>query len=325
MLTYILTWHQVMPGFIDFLLAFGVSEHAKDFHYSGFRSEMDLDDSLNRLNLRSLDRSGRELRLCHVLRSVERVGPSGNSGRRWPWSLRPTVTYHSFDAVSNRSVWLIVKANDLIKRRVRATCQEQDLYRMDVDDGVDNTFESTLRTHLVLCALAGENWRWYINFIEERVQTLTRGALTEAVDQKSLLTEQLPHAQTDLQEKRGLATKAKDRTESGLSFENLQEVHFVEEKANEGMLVLRANFAVIQDLYAFYAEVNDALIVNPECVKPLPSVIPMFQRHLDITSKELSMQEARLQTLLKLLADRKALVRFLPPARILQQGRSLTK
>jgi hypothetical protein len=311
MLTYILTWHQVMPAFIDFLLAFGASEYPRDFHYSGFRSELDLDDSSNRLNLRSLDRSGRELRLCHVLRSVERLSPSGNSTRRWPWSLRPTVTYHSFDAESNRSVWLIVKANDLIKKRVRATCKEQDLYRMDTGDGVNNTFESTLRTHLVLCALAGENWRWYINYIEERVQALTRGALTEPVDQTSLLMERLPHAQTELQEKRRLATNTKDRTESGLSFEHLQEVHFIEEKANEGLLVLRANFAVIQDLHAFYTEVNDALIANPECIKPSLSAIQTFQRHLDVTSKELTMQEARFQTVLQLLADRRALVRDL--------------
>jgi hypothetical protein len=171
-----------MPEFIDFLLTFGISENPRDFHYSGFRSPLDSDDISNRLALGSLDRSGRELRLCHILRSVERLHGSRASTSSWPWMLRPTVTYHSFDLETNRSVWLIVKANHIAKVHVRDIYKEQDLYRTKPNGGINNTFESTLRTHFVLCAPVGEDSGWYIDYIEERVQSLTQRALTESSD-----------------------------------------------------------------------------------------------------------------------------------------------
>ena len=262
-----------MPEFVDFLLAFGMSEHSKDFLYSGFRSEMNLADDCDRLILQRLGRSGREIRLCHILRSVEEV-----PGQRWPWALRPTVTYHSFDAESGKSVWMVVKANEVIKDRIRASCDDQDLYQYSSDGDFDNSFESTLRTHLVLCALAGENWRWYINYIEQQIQDLTRGALV------------------------GQLTAAQ------FSFADLQRVHFVEEKANEALMVLEANAAVIQELCVFYTTAETAFNTMSQYTRSIVSAIAMFRRHLDTTAKELAMQQARTRMLMKLLADRKSLV-----------------
>lgn len=297
-----------MPEVVDFLLAFGVSEHPKDFHYSGFRSEMNLSQESNRLVLPHLGRSGRDIRLCHILRSVEKVDVTSKSPNSWSWSIRPTVTYHSFDVESQRSVWLIVKANGVIKTRVRSTCKDQDLYRLNPVDNVDNTFESTLRTHLITCAWAGENWRWYINDIEQRVQTLTRDALTESMDQTTLLTEYLPSDRADTQSGSSGGEKLGSERGARLSFEHLQEIHYVEEKANEGLLVLRSNAAVIQELRDFYVEVASSLSASTECVKPSASAMTEFQRHLDITIKDLAMQQSRLQVLLQLLVDRRALV-----------------
>jgi hypothetical protein len=266
-----------MPEFVDFLHAFGISEHSKDFLYSGFRSEMNLADDCDRLTLHKLGRSGREIRLCHILRSVEVVP---NAQQRWPWALRPTVTYHSFDAESGKSVWMVVKANELIKHRIRASCDDQDLYKSSSDSDFDYSLESTLRTHLVLCALAGEKWREYINYIEQRIQTLTRGALV------------------------GQLTAAQ------FSFSDLQKVHLVEEKANEALMVLEANAAVIQELCVFYTNAETTLATMPQYTRSIVSAIAMFRRHLDTTAKDLAMQQARSRMLLKLLADRKSLVRI---------------
>lgn len=113
-----------MPETVDFLLAFGITEHPKDFQYSGFRSQMRLGDEQNRLILRTFGRSGRELRLCHLLRSVEREDFAGLPQQTWPWQLQATLTYHAFDVETEQSVWLIVKANGLIKRRIGSICEE---------------------------------------------------------------------------------------------------------------------------------------------------------------------------------------------------------
>jgi hypothetical protein len=39
MLTEVLTYHQVMPAYLDFILPFGGQERRKDVHCSGFRRE----------------------------------------------------------------------------------------------------------------------------------------------------------------------------------------------------------------------------------------------------------------------------------------------
>lgn len=303
-----------MPEFVEFLLAFGVTEHPKDFNYSGFRSDMDFDHDANRLKLRALGRSGRELRLCYMLRSVERVKSPSGAEPNWPWSLRPTATYHSFDVETARSVWVIVKANKLIKDRAKSACTDQGLYQTSAEefteDSSDNLFESTLRTHLILCAWAGENWRWYINFVEERVQKLTRGTLTESMTLPEMPIRPPPQDRTKASFKSDADAdeKVEESHASHFSFEHLQEVHYVEEKANEAMLVLQANSSVIQELRDFYIEVGDALRNTPGCTQPPPSAIPMFQRQIDITVKDIMMQQARLKMLLRLLMDRRALV-----------------
>lgn len=276
-----------MPEVLDFLLAFGISENAKDFNYTGFRSALVLDDDMNRLDLPEMDRSGRELRLCHILRSVEQAEPAGRSEKAWRWNLRPTVTYHSYDIETEKSVWLIVKANGLIKGRVRANCKDKRLYQL-TGDGSNNAFESTLSTHLVLCAWAGENWRWYINYMEEKAQALTRGTLTESMPRYPVNGGSPPDPR--------------------FSFDDLQDVHFVEEKANEALLVVRGNITVMQDLRTFYSEAVEAMAVAPKCNKPSLSAVCEFNRYVRITIKELTTQEARLQMLLRLLADRRALV-----------------
>lgn len=268
-----------MPEFVDFMLAFGISEHSKDFLYSGFRSEMYLSNDNNRLLLPELGRSGREIRLCHILRSVERVDSFGGSQQLWPWVLRPTVTYHSFDVETKKSVWMVVKANDLIRDRIRRSCEASDLYQPCSDTTFDRSFESTLQTHLVICAWAGENWRWYINFIEERIQDLTREALVEQAE------------------------------DAPFSFADLQKVHYVEEKANEALLVLEANAAVIQELREFYTNAKGALKDAPLDASTVVSAVGKFHSHLDVTAKDLKMQQARSRMLLKLLSDRKSLVR----------------
>jgi hypothetical protein len=239
---------------------------------------------------------------------VEKVDVTSKSPNSWSWSIRPTVTYHSFDVESQRSVWLIVKANGVIKNRVRSACKDQKLYRLSSADKFNNTFGSTLRTHLILCAWAGENWRWYINDIEQRVQTLTRDALTESMDQTTLLTEYLPSDKAETQSGSSGNEKLEHERGTRLSFEHLQEVHYVEEKANEGLLVLRSNAAVIQELRDFYVEAASWLDASTDCVKPSSSAMADFKRQLDITIKDLAMQQSRLQVLLQLLVDRRALV-----------------
>jgi hypothetical protein len=110
MLCFLFSYVQVMPCFLDFVFPFGEQEYAQDFYFSGLREETSLDSGGGYPAISELGRSGREMRLCYNLRSVE--ASSGQTNL--PWSIRQTAVYHEFDIETGRSVWITVKGNKLI-------------------------------------------------------------------------------------------------------------------------------------------------------------------------------------------------------------------
>ena len=173
----ILSYRQVMPAFLDFAFCFGGQEHAEDFHFSGFRHETSLCITDRRLRVPELDRSGRSLQMCYSLRSVE-----SSPGEKVPWSIRQMAVYHSFDIESGQACWIIIKGNNGMRDRVEKetiTANGSDLRSFQ---SVPHSYSATLETHLLFCEWSAENWRWYINLLEEKVQDITRRTLDKAIE-----------------------------------------------------------------------------------------------------------------------------------------------
>ena len=90
------------------------------------------------------------------------------------------------------------------------------------------------------------------------------------------------------------------------SFEDLQDIQHLKEKANETVLVLRLNMNVVMQLKQYYMSIS-------EC-NELPENISRkcemrnFGRRIDGITKSLELQILRVETLLCSLTDRKALV-----------------
>lgn len=314
MLTRILTYHQVSPGFLDFLFTFGLSEHPKDFHFSGFRSEMNFDDGEERLLLPQMGRSGRELRMSYILRGVE---PAPNQ-KAWPWAIRQSAIYHAFDIETARSVWLIVKANKVIKSRIKSLGEPlgEDSSLCPGESPMDDlqSFESSLLSHLLICDWASEQWRWYIGDIERRVQELTRDVLTESADLPAEMQRSPTFPPVSEKPEQGgpmSGAQAGAASTRSFSFEHLQEVHYVEEKANEALLVLRANASVINDLERCYSEAVELLrqsYSKSANILPEDSNLRAFRQRINVATKDSAMHQSRLEALLRLLSDRRSLV-----------------
>jgi hypothetical protein len=178
MFQYLVTYHQVVPEFLDFVFPFGWQEYPQDFHFSGFREETHLLPTENRLQIPELGRSGRDFCMCYSLKSVEK------SGDQWPWSIRQTAVYHSFDVETGKMFWIIVKGNELMRERIKDATQPVGTTK----GGFENNgmaFVSTLETHLILCDWSGEEWRWYINFLETSLENLTRRSLAIRINKTS--------------------------------------------------------------------------------------------------------------------------------------------
>lgn len=177
MFSFLCTFYQVPPSFLDFVFPFGLREHAQDFHFSGLRDESLLASYDRACVLSELDRSGRYIRFCYNLRSVE---PS-QSQSKLPWSIRQCAVYHTFDVENGRTSWIIVKGNKNIKNRLTEASERQTYGGNSLNPRSD-AFAASLDTHLLLCNWSGENWRWYINDLEDQLQTLTRGVLAFQVE-----------------------------------------------------------------------------------------------------------------------------------------------
>ena len=176
MLALLLTYQQAIPGFLDFVFLFGKQPNERGFHFGGFRYQSRLSDSERGLEVSELGWSGRDYKLCFNLRSVEQARGGGE-----PWSIRQAAIHHSFDVVNGQASWIIIKANKVLQERIRSATGPKGLYKVKSYQEADRAFASTLATHLILCQWSGENWRWYIDYLEETLQQTTESTLSPIV------------------------------------------------------------------------------------------------------------------------------------------------
>jgi len=176
MLAFVLTHCQVMPNFLDFVFPFGQQEYAEDFHFSGFREDTRQLMSDGGLKIPELGRSGLDIRMCYSLKSVEPWKKKPD----WPWAVRQTALYHSFDLVTGKAFWIVVKGSHLIRERVQETTAltpDGAPSELSSFGSIASSLGSSLAIHLILCDWCDEDWRWYLSFLEKRFQDLTRRSL----------------------------------------------------------------------------------------------------------------------------------------------------
>lgn len=213
--TYTFTFLQVMPRFLDLVFTFGQQDQQKDFYYTTFNEESFVDSHEARSSaIPRLGRSGRDVRLCYNLWSVEESDSPGSLG----WAIRQTAVYHSFDIETARSVWINVKGNDLMQRRITQTVQSFRHLRADTTRSYSGAFSAALHTHILIMEWSSENWRSFISSMEKEIRSVLDKAqsipfrtVEEALTvDPSVLLEQLNAPQTH----RGTS---QNRTNSGLT------------------------------------------------------------------------------------------------------------
>ena len=344
----VFTYQQVMPAFLDFLFQFGRQQYTKDFHFSGFRQCTRLTSSDRSLRISELGWSGREIQLCYSLKSAE---PSTGQ-LNWPWSIRQSAVYHSFDLDFGRANWIVLKGDRLMKNRIKAVTNNGCLGEESALLIIDRAFAATLAIHLIFCEWSSENWRWYINFLDEEFQATTRHTLTSVVETPtSPMTEttsspSVPHAPsradtniskalsdstlvqpyTSIKQDssfhpaafqvadasnhapRSVAAGMEYSEQPEFSFSDLQKLHFLEEKTNETLLVLKTNMNVLADMRQHYLYLQGCEGWPQGLEANCKEDVLRFVKRVAIVENEHKMQVWRVETLLRLIADRKSLV-----------------
>ena len=178
MLCLLLTYHQIIPDFLDLVFPFGKQSRPQNFHHTAFRQQTRLTKATQGLRIPELGWSGSDFQVCFNLKSVE----YSESQRDRPWSIRHCAIAHTFDVETGRATWIVMKGNkEVQKRMIRATSQSGSagLRRLDT---VDRSFAASLVIYKMLCEWLIEDWRWYINFLEDKHQDISRRTIVNEVD-----------------------------------------------------------------------------------------------------------------------------------------------
>ncbi|KAL6714301.1 hypothetical protein ACLMJK_007724 [Lecanora helva] len=365
-----------MPDFLEFLFPFGLQEHAQDIYFSGFRQHTYLSRTDEGIEIPEIGRSGRGYQLCYNLKSVEQ----STAQVEWPWSVRQLALHHSFDTDNGRSTWIVIKGNQLMQTRIRRAIKDGVL-GISALQSVPQAFASTLAVHMLICDWSCENWRWYINFLDEELQANSRRALTSEFqtfpDATSEIEEQrsdtmpphtasiiAPSCRTNEQHAQvienwysriGTKTRAvaaaigrsisrsanskfpevrppivlgsliqsttsnisdNDLVETDLdeppiletSFDDWQKVHFIETRTNEALLVLKNNVGVLEELKLYYEDLSTQRGWMQQLISDREGALTRFENVITVAIKHHQMQVNRIETLLRLIVDRKNLV-----------------
>lgn len=169
MLLRTLSYHQVMPVYLDFISVFGQQSRPRDLRFSGFREQTLLSGPLKGPVIPDLGRSGRQFQLCYNLKSVSppsSVDPM--DAKEWP--IRQAAIHHQFDVLEGTTLWLITKGNLDLKDRIQDMTGKDGRPEDRAFGTREECFKSSLAVHLMLCHWSTEEWRWYIQRLETVIE-----------------------------------------------------------------------------------------------------------------------------------------------------------
>lgn len=345
---------------------------AQSLHSGDFFQRIYLSDAEKSLHVPKRAWSGYGFQNCYSLKSVEQ----SESQTDWPWSIRHCAVHHSFDVENVRSTWVVVKGNRLLEKRIASATSGRGPPEFSSYGTIDKAFAAALATHLLVIEWSAENWRCYINFLEEKFEKLTQGAISsnadvpiqtpeteelfalasrtntqatnrsqpsrtpspklfrnwpKKVDTTSTMTEMQPimtqqfHVNPRSGKKQPLppgrtralaeasekpATEYDAFGQRQFRFRHLQDTQDLEERTNETLLVLKMNSNICRQISAFYQSLFDHDQLPKDTIKDkCQADLHRFVNRTEGLDNQMSAQKLRVEALLRLVADRKTLVR----------------
>ncbi|KAL9021295.1 MAG: hypothetical protein Q9185_001500 [Variospora sp. 1 TL-2023] len=278
MLTRILTYHQVMPCYLDFMSVFGLSKSARELRFSGFRAQVLLKNPTPNSAMPDLGRSGRHFQMCYNLKSVARVPDE----KRVVWSIRQAAIYHQFDIEKGTALWIVTKGNLEIKDRIKTLTGKDGRAEDRAFDTPEQCLKSSLAVHLLHCHWSTEDWRWYVQSLEDQIDTETEIAV---------------HGPRGDGEALRVYTSA-----------DLQTLQNYQDKMNEVIMVIEANNIVLASLRDFYKAMqgDSTFTLGNACCEDLT----LFAKQIDEMKYDSAMQVSRARLLVQITSGRKNLMSF---------------
>ncbi|KFY80124.1 hypothetical protein V499_01013 [Pseudogymnoascus sp. VKM F-103] len=279
MMLRILSYHQVMPGYLDFLFPFGLQSVPRDFRFSAFREQTLLNSPARGPAVPGLGRSGRQIQLSFNLKGVSCTSDAKVSLREKRWSQRQAAVHHQFDVELGTTLWILTKGNLELKDRIQDVTGKDGRLEDRSFGTVAQCLISSLAVHLLLCQWSCEDWRWYILWLEEVIAYETREVI-------------LPRGPGEVRYE--------------YRPEDFQGIQHYEDQASQVSMILEANSYVLESLRAYYKGLLDRsdFGVMDLCREEVLS----FCSQIDNMIHNAKMEIVRVKTLVQITSSNKALV-----------------
>ncbi|KAJ3537388.1 hypothetical protein NM208_g6332 [Fusarium decemcellulare] len=168
MMSYLFTHHQIMARFLDFTSTFKRREMPHNF--ASFKNEDYLGSGHHQTGLLGMGRSGIRIQHCFNVLGVERSRDSTG------WMQRQTAAYHSFDLVQGRALWIVLKGDGTMRKRLETATNESTQKGDMCLDTVGGAFSQTLKDHLLILQWCVENWDFYTEDLDAKYRESSRVA-----------------------------------------------------------------------------------------------------------------------------------------------------
>lgn len=346
MVKTLLSHHEVVPVFLEFMFSFRKQKFKKHFDFNGFRAH----ESWASQPIDSITTSpALRLQLCYNLRCIE----VAEQPEHWPWSMRQTAIYHSFDLTCGDSVWINVKNNSGLSPRIKSLIKKSAPSDPTSMLDVPGAFRAALATHLVYCEWASERWAGYVGFLEDELQHKTRYALLAGVSrpkESPRRFDAIERRQTAPPLRRqttmaSIASASRDRlarvwrtprlaqhanapatiTENvemmikepilghagegeDFTYDDLRAIQYIEDQANMAVLAIRSNISIINELLSYHQFLRKSEEYQKTLGITCDLALRRFYARIASILSDLKLHQSRVETLLHFLADRKALV-----------------
>ena len=208
MMTHLLTFHGVMPTYLDFVFVFGRQEEPRDLNFSGFREHMSLEKhritqnhQIKSLQDRPMPVIGDDhYQMCFNLKGA--TFKTNTWKRQWEamrlehkisdslpvldreWTIRQVAIYHRFNVETGETLWILTKGDTDLQQRFKDLTSKNSLPAGNSFDTPLECFRSSLAAQVMYCQWSTEDWReqlrWLEDVIEEKVSSISQDPSTHA-------------------------------------------------------------------------------------------------------------------------------------------------
>ncbi|KAH0274214.1 hypothetical protein KCU91_g5425, partial [Aureobasidium melanogenum] len=262
-----------MPGYIDFLQAFGAQDDPLGQYFSGFYQQTMLEDNTQVPKMNG--RSWHQYQVCYNLKGV--ASKKDVHGDISEWSVRQAAIHHQFDVIYGTAVWIVTKGRQDLLQRFDQSTKGSPGQSFETPQACLRT---SLATHRMFCHWAAEDWRQYIDWLEDGLKSNISLALYGSQESKNSRETYVPR--------------------------DLQEIQLWKENTSQAAMLLNSNADVMAALRAYYVKLldNEDFPLRTGCQKSIQNFATDIESNIVWARTQIS----RLNLLAEIIDGRKALV-----------------